>query len=155
MSHALPKEMQPHTYAIMREVEDKHWWYVGRRRIIESFVQRICNDIRSEGAAGVRILDIGCGTGGNLESLSKFGEAEGVDISREALDFCRARGLKNVSGRLTSRGYYPERVGRLSDLLGFRGHVREDIQRQIHRTSQAISTSLKNPDLVVEPLDKT
>jgi len=88
--------MQPHTYAIMREVEDKHWWYIGRRRIIESFVKRICDEIRSEGTAEVRILDIGCGTGGNLESISKFGKAEGVDISSEAVDFCRARGFNNV-----------------------------------------------------------
>ena len=29
MTNPLPREMQPHTYAIMREVEDQHWWYVG------------------------------------------------------------------------------------------------------------------------------
>ena len=96
MSQALPREMQPHTYAIMREVEDVHWWYVGRRRIIGSFVERICADLRKEGKSEARILDIGCGTGGNLELLSRYGQAEGVDISAEALDFCRARGLKNV-----------------------------------------------------------
>ena len=96
MSQALPREMQPHTYAIMREVEDKHWWYVGRRRIIADFVRRICDQLRAEGKSEARILDIGCGTGGNLETLSKFGRAEGVDISTEALDFCRARGLNNV-----------------------------------------------------------
>ena len=96
MSQALPREMQPHTYAIMREVEDKHWWYVGRRRIIADFVRRICAELRAEGNTEPRILDIGCGTGGNLETLSGFGRAEGVDISSEALDFCRARGLNNV-----------------------------------------------------------
>ena len=96
MSQALPREMQPHTYAIMREVEDKHWWYVGRRRIIADFVRRICDQLRAEGKSEPRILDIGCGTGGNLETLSGFGRAEGVDISTEALDFCRARGLNNV-----------------------------------------------------------
>lgn len=96
MSQALPREMQPHTYAIMREVEDKHWWYVGRRRIIADFVRRICGQLRAEGNNEPRILDIGCGTGGNLETLSGFGRAEGVDISSEALDFCRARGLNNV-----------------------------------------------------------
>jgi SAM-dependent methyltransferase len=96
MSQALPREMQPHTYTIMREVEDKHWWYVGRRRIIADFVRRICDQVRAEGNSEPRILDIGCGTGGNLETLSGFGRAEGVDISSEALDFCRARGLNNV-----------------------------------------------------------
>lgn len=63
-------------------------------------------------------------------------------------------GLKHVSEWLTSRGYNPERMGRLSGLLGVRGHVREDLQAQIRLTSQAISTSLKNPDLAVEPIDK-
>jgi SAM-dependent methyltransferase len=41
----------------------------------------------------IRILDIGCGTGANLEMLSQFGEAEGVDVSDDALEFCRGKGL--------------------------------------------------------------
>ena len=65
-----------------------------------------------------------------------------------------SRGLKYVSGWLTSDGYYPEREGQVSGLLGVRGHVREDLQAQIRLTSQAISSSLKNPDLAVEPIDK-
>lgn len=85
--------MQAHTYAIMREVEDTHWWFVGRRRIIHSWVERIGRDI---GKLRPRILDVGCGTGANLQMLSQFGVAEGVDVSTEALDFCRARGLARV-----------------------------------------------------------
>src|SRR6266581_4798775 len=90
---SLPREMQQHTYSIMYEVEGKHWWFVGRRRIIESFVERICGKI---GKRHPRILDVGCGTGANLEMLSEFGVAEGVDVSPEALSFCKARGLENV-----------------------------------------------------------
>ena len=85
--------MQAHTYAIMREVEDTHWWFAGRRRIIASWVERVCRDI---GKRRARILDVGCGTGANLQMLSEFGVAEGVDVSTEALDFCRARGLGRV-----------------------------------------------------------
>jgi SAM-dependent methyltransferase len=88
--------MQPHTYTIMREVEDTHWWFVGRRRIITDFVEQICQELRREGQSEPRVLDIGCGTGANLEMLSRFGRAEGVDISSEAVDYCRARGLDNV-----------------------------------------------------------
>ncbi len=77
---ALPQEMEQHTYAIMNRVEDSHWWYVGRRAILESFLQDIVLKIRNPQSA-VRILDVGCGTGGNLEMLEKFGAAEGVDIS--------------------------------------------------------------------------
>ena len=37
----LPKEMQSHHYPILYQVEDTHWWYVGRRRIIRSLVEKI------------------------------------------------------------------------------------------------------------------
>src|SRR6266550_44961 len=94
----LPREMQQHTYAIMRRVEETHWWFAGRRRIIKNFLGRLCCEITSGngGRSSVNILDVGCGTGANLERLSEFGEAEGVDISGEALTFCRERGLENV-----------------------------------------------------------
>jgi SAM-dependent methyltransferase len=93
MTDPLPREMQQHTYSIMYEVEGKHWWFTGRRRIIEGFVQKAIADI---GKRRPRILDVGCGTGANLQMLSQFGAAEGVDVSTEALDFCRARGLARV-----------------------------------------------------------
>ena len=93
----LPQEMQQHTYPIMYEVEGTHWWFVGRRRILESFVRRICQDLKRElNVLRPRILDVGCGTGANLELLGQFGEAHGVDVSEDALAFCRARGLENV-----------------------------------------------------------
>jgi SAM-dependent methyltransferase len=93
INEPLPQEMQQHTYSIMYQVEETHWWFAGRRRIIESFLAPLCQSLKN----GLpHILDIGCGTGANLEMLSKFGEAEGVDVSTEALAFCRERGLSNV-----------------------------------------------------------
>jgi SAM-dependent methyltransferase len=89
----LPREMQQHTYSIMYEVEGKHWWFAGRRRIIAGFVEKVCRDF---GKPRPRILDVGCGTGANLQMLGEFGSAEGVDVSPEALDFCRTRGLAQV-----------------------------------------------------------
>jgi SAM-dependent methyltransferase len=91
----LPQEMQQHTYSIMYEVEGTHWWFAGRRRILESFLERIIADLKITDRPP-RILDVGCGTGANLEMLSRFGEAEGVDVSEDALAFCRARGLERV-----------------------------------------------------------
>ena len=64
-------------------------------------------------------------------------------------------GLKNASEWFNAGGSFPRRVERVSAFLGFRGHAREDFQAQMLLTSQAISTSLKNPDLAAEPLDKT
>ncbi len=92
---ALPREMAQHTYPILYQVEESHWWHVGRRRILESFVEEIVAGMDLRGRRP-RILDVGCGTGANLEMLQKFGEAEGVDISEDALAFCRERGLPRV-----------------------------------------------------------
>lgn len=101
LTEPLPREMQQHTYAIMRRVEETHWWFAGRRRIIKSFLERLCSKLNAENsrngnAAPLKILDVGCGTGANLEMLSEFGDSAGVDISTEALSFCRERGLENV-----------------------------------------------------------
>ena len=64
-------------------------------------------------------------------------------------------GLKYVNAWRQAGGVSPAPVGRWSVLLGLPEHARDDIQAQILRTSQAISTSLKNPDLAAEPIDKT
>jgi SAM-dependent methyltransferase len=90
---SLPREMMEHTYPLLYELEETHWWYLGRRRIIASFVRDICARITDHRA---RILDVGCGTGANLKMLSEFGDAEGVDVSPDAIDFCHERGLTGV-----------------------------------------------------------
>jgi SAM-dependent methyltransferase len=101
-SKTLPREMQQHTYSIMYQVEEAHWWFVGRRRIIESFLAPLCQKLMTEREPvsgldrSIRILDIGCGTGANLEMLAQFGDSQGVDVSADALAFCRERGLVNV-----------------------------------------------------------
>ena len=86
-------EMQPHHYPILYQVEETHWWYVGRRRIIQSLVEKIRPTLNN---ANPRILDVGCGTGANLKMLAAHGRAEGVDISPQAVEFCHERGLESV-----------------------------------------------------------
>jgi SAM-dependent methyltransferase len=85
--------MMEHTYPILFRVEQSHWWHTGRREILASFVADICREVTDRRP---RILDVGCGTGANLLMLSKYGDAEGVDVSEDALAFCRERGLEKV-----------------------------------------------------------
>ena len=69
-----------------------------------------------------------------------------------------SRGLNHVSEWWKSRGYSSIGAGRFSVFLNFRdfqGNAREAFQAKILFISQALSTWLKKPDRVVEPLDKT
>ena len=90
----LPKEMRREAYATMYALEGEHWWFVGRRRIIRSIVEAAMKEGGLDQRA--RLLDVGCGTGKNLEMLRTIARAEGVDVSDDALAFCKQRGLTDV-----------------------------------------------------------
>ena len=93
IANPLPREMMEHTYPILFRIEQTHWWHIGRRKILEGFVADICRRVTDRRP---RILDVGCGTGANLIMLARYGNAAGVDVSEDALAFCRERGLDQV-----------------------------------------------------------
>ena len=123
--------MQHHTYAIMFEEESKHWWYVGRRRILEQFV----GDALPSAAAAPRILDVGCGTGANLEMLTRHGEAQGLDASAQALAFCKDRGLRRVCRGVLESLPYRDASFHLVTALDVIEHLDDDLSalREMHR----------------------
>ncbi len=67
-------------YQVMARVEQEHWWYVGMRRIADAWLRQLPTS-----PAPRRILDAGCGTGGNLQWLSHYGSPIGFDFSPVAL----------------------------------------------------------------------
>lgn len=72
------------------ELEDRHWWYSGRR----AMVRRELADL----PAG-RALDVGCGSGGNSSVLHRLGwDMTALDSSEEALRAARRRGLRVLRG---------------------------------------------------------
>ena len=125
MNATLPQEMQQHTYAIMDEVEGSHWWFVGRRSILDSFLKGIVAKIRKPDAT-LKILDVGCGTGANIEMLSAYGESEGVDVSDDALEFCRKKGLKVQKGLAETLPYDNDAFD-LTTALDVVEHLDDDI----------------------------
>ena len=79
--------MQEEAYDALFELQDSHWWYVGARYVYRELIQTGLSRQRNGGGSArpARMLDIGCGTGGNLGMLSEFGPTAGIDISFRAL----------------------------------------------------------------------
>jgi SAM-dependent methyltransferase len=82
----------------MLDVDEHHWWYRGRRRIIRSELDRLPLP------EGARVLDAGCGSGRTLEELEPFGVVHGIELDPEAAEVARSRGVGDVE------------IGRLEDL---------------------------------------
>jgi len=61
------------TYDRMRALQADHWWFKGRRAILEGLIA----DLPLPTPA--RIVEVGCGPGGNLGMLAKFGEVSGLE----------------------------------------------------------------------------
>jgi 2-polyprenyl-3-methyl-5-hydroxy-6-metoxy-1,4-benzoquinol methylase len=96
--------MEHHEYQVMYELENDYWWFVARRNLITEIVRR-----ETEKRKGGRIFDVGCGTGANLEAISRYGRSFGVDLAREAIQLCHRRGLKDLAiSRVENLAYLSE-----------------------------------------------
>jgi SAM-dependent methyltransferase len=83
----------------MFEAEEAQWWYVGQRAIAHALLEP--SAVTLEAPEGeLRILDAGCGTGGNLVHLGRLGRAVGVDLAPEAAARWRTRSVRAVRGSL-------------------------------------------------------
>jgi SAM-dependent methyltransferase len=71
----------------MFQLEDSLWWYVGMRRIVLNMLRREMGN----GAAPLRILDAGCGTGGSLRLLERFGQVSAFDFEQRAAQMFATR----------------------------------------------------------------
>lgn len=79
-------------YPAYFEIEGRHWWFLGRRRI---FLRLIEHEF-PPAAGAIAVLDFGCGTGAFLEHLERFGTVSAVDADAAAVAFCHDRGRTEV-----------------------------------------------------------
>lgn len=75
--------MDQDVYRRMAEIQDRHWWYEARRRIIASCIRKLGLP------ENARILEAGCGPGANLKMLSRFGDVCAFEPDSFALNHCR------------------------------------------------------------------
>lgn len=103
------------------EQEDSYWWHRGRRIVIEALLRKFL-----AGQSGLKILDIGCGTGVNLALFQKFGTVFGVDASPDAVQYCRQRGFLNVQKGRAETLPFPDQTFDMVAAVELLEHMADD-----------------------------
>jgi SAM-dependent methyltransferase len=93
--------MERVVYDNMAALDQRHWWYRARRQVLAALIRR-----KARPPSGGRVLEIGCGTGHNLEMLAQFGELDALELD----DAARAMAEKRL-GRPVLSAPLPELRG--------------------------------------------
>ncbi|HEY9585283.1 MAG TPA: class I SAM-dependent methyltransferase [Candidatus Paceibacterota bacterium] len=78
-------------HEILYRHELYHWWYRVRRELIHDVLSNYVGK-RSD----LHLADVGCGTGALSTELERYGQYVGIDMSPQAVEFCKSRGARDV-----------------------------------------------------------
>lgn len=115
--------MERAVYDRMAALEDSHWWFVARRRLVASLIDRFTPAQRP-----ARVLEAGCGTGGNLDMLSRYGTLRAFEYDDIAREIARRKsGVEIEAGALPDRVPYAAETFEIILLLDVLEHVEDDV----------------------------
>ncbi len=115
-------------------LESTHWWYLGTREISINILKKF---LRVD--ANLKILDVGCGTGGNLKELAKIGSAQGCDIDPYVVELSRANGLDCYISDMRTLSLPPNSL----DLVTFYDVLNQVSYKEAITVLKKINTALK------------
>ncbi|MFA5316813.1 MAG: class I SAM-dependent methyltransferase [Dehalococcoidales bacterium] len=123
---------KPGHFALLAGVEEKHFWFKARNRIIAWAVGRYFPDART-------MLEIGCGTGivlANLEKEFPGVEFTGVDLYPEGLKIAAARVHKAKLINADCRTFDPGKGFDAAGAFDVLEHIQDDdeLLRQMHKS---------------------
>ena len=126
--------MERKVYEQMAQLDQRHWWFTARRRILAELIERVVQPPK-----GARILELGAGTGHNLFMLSRFGEVEASELDPIARKLASERlGSEVKEAALPDLSMFPADSYDLIALLDVLEHVPDD-----KGSLEAIKTRLK------------
>lgn len=106
----------------MAAQEEVHWWFAARREILSTVIDRLVDP-----APGARVLEAGCGTGGNLGMLEAFGQVRAFELDADARATAEAKsGLAVQEGALPDAVPFEVETFDLIGLFDVLEHVEDD-----------------------------
>ncbi|MBI3385868.1 class I SAM-dependent methyltransferase [Candidatus Gottesmanbacteria bacterium] len=123
--------METREYTIQFALEHTHWWFIARRRFIETVFENMdMYPLRNR-----RIADIGAGTGGMWRFLSHYGTVVGMEPHILGRKLARRRGIKVSYGRAQKTGLESRSIDIvcLFDVLYHRGIDDRKALREAYR----------------------
>ncbi len=106
----------------MAELDQNHWWFTARRRILDQVIRRVIRP-----PANARILELGCGTGHNLDMLGSFGTVEASELDDHARELAAKRlGRAIEQAALPDLSRFPANSYDVVALLDVLEHVVDD-----------------------------
>lgn len=91
-----------HLLRATAKAEAHHFWFRGFRAFVTPLVRQALR-----GRTSPRLLDCGCGTGANVELLSRFGRAFGFDASPVGLAAGRDAGRRRLAQATVTAAPFP------------------------------------------------
>ncbi|HWI88624.1 MAG TPA: class I SAM-dependent methyltransferase [Sphingomicrobium sp.] len=126
--------MERIVYDQMAELDDRHWWYRGRREVLAALIRRIVRPPQD-----AEILEIGCGTGHNFPMLGAFGHVDALELDDQMRAYAERRLGRNVmSAPLPELAGVPDRGYDLIGAFDVIEHIDDD-----RPAIAAIATKLK------------
>ena len=117
------KRMERAVFDRMAELDQDHWWFIARRRILSSVIEHVVKPPKK-----ARVLEVGCGTGHNLKMLAQHGALEACELD----DCARALAAKRLgreikSARLPDLSMFERDSYDIVALLDVLEHVPDDV----------------------------
>ncbi len=111
--------MESFVYQDIINHEKKHWWFKARREILEQVLKELPL------SNNPKILEIGCGTGGNLSMLNNHGSIAAVEMDEFAVDYAKNKFSNVKRGSLPNNIPFKEKFD-LICMFDVLEHIEED-----------------------------
>lgn len=113
--------MRPELFVEMAAVQQQHWWFTARRDILSAVIQKMRLPPQAT------VLEIGCGTGANLQMLAQHGMLSAMEYDPQARRMASSLNLCSVQpGGLPHDVPYADASFDLVCMLDVLEHIQDD-----------------------------